>query len=79
MAGRYSIEFYNARVLAAVEGWPRGIAADFLRLAELLQEIGPDLRLPHSRALVVGCSSCAHASGKALAGRSMAFWWGSAS
>ncbi len=51
MAGRYSIEFYNARVLAAVEGWPPGIAADFLRLAELLQAIGPDLRLPHSRAL----------------------------
>ena len=47
----FPIEFYPARVLAAIENWPSGVAADFLRLTELLETIGPDLRLPHSRAL----------------------------
>lgn len=51
MAHRYSIEFYNPRVLEIIHDWPAEIAADFLRLTELLEEIGPDLRLPHSRAL----------------------------
>ena len=47
----FSIEFYSAKVLAAIEKWPVGVAADFARLTELLLEVGPDLRLPHSRAL----------------------------
>ena len=48
---RVLIEFYNARVLAAIEKWPSGVVADFLRLTELLEAVGPNLRLPHSRAL----------------------------
>ena len=47
----YSIEYFNERVLAEVESWPAGLLADYARLAELLMEFGPDLRMPRSRAL----------------------------
>jgi phage-related protein len=49
MTGPYSIEYFNARVLAEIESWPVGILADYARIAELLMEFGPDLRMPHSR------------------------------
>ena len=47
----YSIEYFHARVRDEVEAWPVGILADYARLAELLVEFGPDLRMPHSRAM----------------------------
>ena len=47
---RYSIEYFNLRVLAEVESWPADIVADYARIVELLMEHGPNLRLPHSRA-----------------------------
>lgn len=47
----YSIEYFNARVKAEIEGWPAGILADYARLVELLMEFGPDLRMPYSRAM----------------------------
>ena len=50
----YSIEYFNERVLAEIEGWPVGVLADYVRLVELLAEFGPDLRMPHSRALGSG-------------------------
>lgn len=39
------------RVKAEIEDWPVGIIADFARIAELLMEFGPNLRMPHSRAM----------------------------
>ena len=50
----YSVEYFNGRVLAEIEGWPVGVLADYARLVELLMEFGPDLRMPHSRALGAG-------------------------
>ena len=50
----YSVEYFNERVLATIERWPVGILADYARLVELLTEFGPDLRMPHSRALGSG-------------------------
>jgi phage-related protein len=47
----YSIEYFNERILSKIERWPVGIVADYARLVELLMEFGPDLRMPHSRAL----------------------------
>jgi phage-related protein len=47
----YEVEYYHPKVLAAVEAWPVEVLADFTRLVELLIEHGPNLRLPHSRAL----------------------------
>ncbi len=42
----FQIEYFHPRVLAEIESWPV-----YARLAELLAEHGPSLRLPHSRAL----------------------------
>ncbi len=47
----FEIEYFHARVLAEIEAWPVDVLADYARLIELLTEHGPNLRLPHSRAL----------------------------
>ena len=47
----YRIEYYNSRVLSAIERWPVGVLADYARLVELLGEFGPELRMPHSRSM----------------------------
>ncbi len=46
----FEITYFHARVLADIESWPVEVLADYARLAELLMEHGPSLRLPHSRA-----------------------------
>jgi len=47
----YTIEYFHKRVKAEIEDWPVGIVADFARIVELLMEFGPNLRMPHSRAM----------------------------
>lgn len=47
----YTIEYFHSRVIAEIESWPDGILADYARLVELLMEFGPNLRMPHSRAM----------------------------
>ena len=47
----YPIEYFHSRVKAEIETWPDGILADFARIVELLMEFGPNLRMPHSRAI----------------------------
>lgn len=46
----YFIEYFHAKVQAAVEAWPVDVVADYAKIVELLIEYGPTLRLPHSRA-----------------------------
>ncbi|MHC1728273.1 MAG: type II toxin-antitoxin system RelE/ParE family toxin [Syntrophobacteraceae bacterium] len=50
----HSIEYFHVRVKEDIEAWPIGILADFARMVELLVEFGPDLHMPHSRALGSG-------------------------
>ena len=47
----FAIEYFHERVLAEIESWPVDVLADYARLLELLIDHGPNLRLPHSRAL----------------------------
>jgi phage-related protein len=47
----FAIEYFHERVLAEIESWPVDVLADYARLLELLTDHGPNLRLPHSRAL----------------------------
>jgi phage-related protein len=47
----YKVEYFHPRVLTEVESWPVDVLADYARLVELLMEHGPNLRLPHSRAM----------------------------
>ena len=46
----YSIEFFNRTVQAEIDEWPAGINASFTRIAEQMQESGPNLGLPHTKA-----------------------------
>ena len=48
------IKYFHERVLAEIESWPVDVLADYARLAELLSEHGPNLRLPYSRAFSDG-------------------------
>lgn len=50
----FEIEYFHPRVLAEIHSWPADVVADYAHLVELLAEHGPDLRLPHSRALGEG-------------------------
>ncbi|MBX3642966.1 MAG: type II toxin-antitoxin system RelE/ParE family toxin [Rubrivivax sp.] len=54
MPVRYELEYFHPRVLAEIEAWPVDVLADYARLVELLAEYGPNLRLPHSRAMGEG-------------------------
>ena len=47
----YAIEYFHSRVKAEIQSWPDDILADYARLVELLMEFGPNLRMPHSRAM----------------------------
>ena len=47
----YEIEYFRRRVEAEIESWPVGILADCARLAQLLMEFGPDLKMPYSKAM----------------------------
>ena len=47
----YSVDYFNLRLRTDIERWPVGILADYARLVELLMEFGPDLRMPHSKAM----------------------------
>ncbi|HEY5275932.1 MAG TPA: type II toxin-antitoxin system RelE/ParE family toxin [Coriobacteriia bacterium] len=47
----YTVDYYNQAVLDEIEAWPVGVAADYARLVELIMEYGPDVRMPHSRAM----------------------------
>jgi len=47
----YSISYFHSRIKAEIESWPVGILADYARIVELLIEFGPNLRMPHSRAM----------------------------
>ena len=70
----YSVEYFNERVLAEIEGWPVGVLADYARLVELLMEFGPDLRMPHSRALGGGLFELRPAAARVSAGHCTAIW-----
>lgn len=47
----WSVQYFNARVQRDIEDWPVGIYADYLRLIQLMERHGVDLRMPNSRAM----------------------------
>jgi phage-related protein len=50
----WQLSYYNAKVAEQLEAWPVGIRAGFLRIAELMQVYGPDIGMPHTRAMGAG-------------------------
>jgi phage-related protein len=47
----YEIQFFAASVQSAIEKWPTGIYASFIRIAEQMAESGPHLGMPYTRAM----------------------------
>jgi len=47
----WTIEYYSEEVRLPINALPADIRASYTRLAELLEEFGLDLRMPHSRAM----------------------------
>lgn len=50
----WRVHYFNRKVKTEIEAWPIGIYADFLRLVQLMERYGADLRMPHSRAMGQG-------------------------
>lgn len=50
----WQLSFYSGKVAKLIESWPVGIRASFLRIAETMQEHGPDVGLPHTRPMGAG-------------------------
>ena len=47
----WQLSYYSPKVAALIEAWPDGILASFSRIASMMLEYGPDLGLPHTRAM----------------------------
>lgn len=45
----YSLEFYSSAVQKEIDGWPAGINASFTRIAEQMQNSGPNLGMPYTK------------------------------
>jgi phage-related protein len=50
----YSLEYYNQSVEDDILEWPVDLLADYTHLSGLLIELGPELKMPHSKALGKG-------------------------
>ena len=48
---KFEVEYYDQQLKEEIKAWPSDLYADFLRLLSLIEEFGPMLRLPHSRAM----------------------------
>ena len=48
---KWHISFYNQKVEAETLSFPKGILANFLHIAEMIEECGSALGLPYTKAL----------------------------
>lgn len=69
----FSVEYFHPRVLSEIESWPVDVLADYAHLVELLIEHGPNLRMPHSRAMGDGLFEL-RPRGKSGIGRALYFF-----
>lgn len=47
----WSLSFFNAKVAETIDAWPVGIRARFDRIATVMRDHGPNLGMPHTRAM----------------------------
>jgi len=50
----WRITFYNQKVELETLGFPQGILANFLHIAEMIEELGPSLGPPYTKAIGAG-------------------------
>jgi hypothetical protein len=53
----WTIAYHTKDVEAFVLSLPDGLLARYLRLADMILEFGPNLGMPHTRAMAVGFSN----------------------
>jgi hypothetical protein len=68
----WSIEYYSEAVEQFILQLPPGLLARYLRLTDLMLEVGPNLSMPHTRAMGEGCLSYGAKARKGLPGCSTA-------
>ncbi len=66
----WKVTFYNSKVEAQVLNFPSGILANFLHIAEMIENLGPNLGKPYVGSLGSGLYGI-RAKGKEGIGRSM--------
>ena len=47
----WNIEFFNDKVKKDTLSFPKGILANLLHILDIIQELGPDIGLPYTKAL----------------------------
>lgn len=53
----WKIEFYNSKVEKGIEEWPLHLRVKFLKIADLIKDMGPyELGMPHIKPLKQGLS-----------------------
>ena len=68
----WSVTFFNERVEAEALALAPGFVARFIRYAERMELFGPDLGMPHTRAMVEACSNSGSKPQRELRGCSTA-------
>lgn len=48
---KFTVSYYNDRVMDVILKWPQGILAKYLRTVDLIEEFGPQLGPPHTKSL----------------------------
>lgn len=51
---KWTISYYDDKAKKAILKWPKKILAKYLRIAELIEEFGPDLGMPFTRPMSKG-------------------------
>ncbi len=47
----YEIEYFHPSIKDTIDGWPASIRADYRKISLLLKEYGPNVRMPHTKAM----------------------------
>ena len=66
----WTLSYYNERVARTIGSWPAGIRARFFELAKKMLTYGPNLGMPHTRAMGGGLFEV-RASGSEGIGRAL--------
>jgi len=64
----WSVTFYSERVEAELLALPAGFLARFIRYAEKMEHYGPDLGMPHTKAMGDGLFELRLKAGEGIAG-----------
>ena len=48
---KWTLSYYNAKVAAQIDRWPDGVLASFMSITRQMLEYGPNIGMPHTRAM----------------------------